>query len=177
MIRALALSLIATTAFAQEFKPAPQIADHVKAMAGTWKCTGTSIGMDGKDVPYTGSYSTKSDLDGFWTHESFVGTAGTGKTSFTYKFESYATYDEASKKWRHILIDSYGGQAIGTSDAEKDGKSETLYEVLEGPGKAQMKHVVDASDLKKGVHMSGTMSKDSGKTWMKIFDLTCTAKR
>ena len=61
-------------------KPAQQIADRVKAMSGTWKCEGTAAGMDGKDQKFTGSMTSKADLDGFWVHDSFQGTMGAGKT-------------------------------------------------------------------------------------------------
>lgn len=154
-------------------KPAPQIADHAKVMAGSWKCDGTSIGMDGKDTPFAGTYAAKTDLDGWWVHASFSGKAGTGKAAMPYKFEQFATFDPGTKKWRHVFIDNWGGQMIGTSDEMKDGKEETAFESNDLMGKAQVKQSVDASDPKKGVRMSGQMSKDNGKTWLKIYDMTC----
>ncbi|MFT3695162.1 MAG: hypothetical protein QM831_18640 [Kofleriaceae bacterium] len=154
-------------------KPAQQIADRAKMMAGTWKCDGTSAGMDGKDMAFAGTFTAKTDLDGWWMHESFSGKAGTGKTAMNYKFEQFATYDGGMKKWRHVFVDNWGGQMIGTSDDMKDGKAETAFESNDMMGKSMVKDSVDASDMKKGVHMWGQMSKDSGKTWTKIYDMTC----
>jgi len=54
--------------------PNGQIVDRVKAMTGSWKCDGTAAGMDGKDQKFTGTMTSKSDLDGFWVHDSFQGT-------------------------------------------------------------------------------------------------------
>ncbi len=154
-------------------KPAQQIADRAKMMGGTMKCTGTSAGMDGKDVAFSGTFTAKSDLDGWWLHESFSGIAGPAKGGMSYKFERFATFDASTKKWRYLFADNFGGQMVGTSDDMKDGKSEAQYEQQSAMGKSQMKDSVDASYLKKGVHMMGQLSMDSGKTWVKAYDMVC----
>ena len=150
-------------------KPAQQVVDRLKERTGTWKCDGTSIGMDMKDIKFSATMTTKSDLDGFWVHETFVGKAGEGKAAWTYKFENYSTYDTGMKKWREIIVDNFGGQAIGTGDDHNLITSD----MVDGMGKGMMKDHEDASDLKKGLHVWGEASKDAGKTWMKIYDLTC----
>ena len=64
-----------------EMPKAPaEIGERVKAMSGTWKCTGTGAGMDGKDLKFTGTMKSKADLDGFWAHDSFDGAMGEGKS-------------------------------------------------------------------------------------------------
>jgi hypothetical protein len=155
-------------------KPAQQVTDRAKAMAGTWKCEGTAAGMDGKDMKFTGTMSSKSDLDGFWVHDTFSGVAGAGATSMKYKFESFATFDAGSKKWRTVMVDNWGGQAIGTGDEMKDGKMDTAAESMDSMmGKGMMKDHVDVSDMKKGAHMWGEGSHDGGKTWNKAYDMMC----
>lgn len=153
-------------------KPADQIAARVKAMTGTWKCEGTAAGMDGKDQKFTGSMSSKSDLDGWWVHDSFAGTMG-GTPGMKFKFESFSTFDTGSKKWREVFVDNWGGQMIGTGDEMKDGKMETMSDSVSMMGKGMMKDHTDASDMKKGVHMWGEASKDAGKTWTKSYDMVC----
>src|SRR5512143_286697 len=54
-------------------KPAQEMADAIKAMAGTWKCTGQAeIGGQMGDVKAT--ITMKSDLNGFWMQTNFTGT-------------------------------------------------------------------------------------------------------
>jgi hypothetical protein len=154
-------------------KPAQQIVDRVKAMSGSWKCEGTAAGMDGKDQKFTGSMTSKADLDGFWVHDSFQGTMGAGKTSMKFKFESFSTFDVNSKKWREVMVDNWGGQMIGTGDEMKDGKMDTMSDSMDMMGKGMMKDHTDVSDMKKGAHMWGESSHDAGKTWSKSYDMTC----
>ena len=168
----LATLTIAGTALADPPKPPQEVSDMLKAMTGTWKCTGTGQGMDGKDVKFTGTMSSKSDLDGFWSHNSFQGTMGEGKTAAKFKFESYATYDATTKKWRNMMMDNMGGSMVGTSDGMKDLKMDTMADAQDAHGKAQFKDHVDMSDMKTGAHMWGEESRD-GKTWTKVYDMVC----
>jgi uncharacterized protein DUF1579 len=157
-----------------EMPKAPQeVADRVKAMAGTWKCDGTTQGMDGKSMPFKGSMTSKADLDGFWVHDSFAGTMGEGKMSMKFKFESYSTFDAAGKKWHTMFMDNTGGMMMGMADPIKDGKMESTGEMMSSMGKSQFKDHMDASDMKKGAHMWGEMSADNGKTWKPVYDMTC----
>jgi hypothetical protein len=164
----------ATPAKAMEMpKPAQQIADRVKAMTGSWKCDGTAMGMDGKDMKFTGAMTSKSDLDGFWVHDSFTGDMGAGKTAMKFKFESFATFDVNMKKWREVMVDNWGGQNVGTGDEMKDGKMDSMSDSMDTMGKGMMKDHMDASDTKKGIHMWGEGSHDAGKTFTKVYDMTC----
>jgi hypothetical protein len=151
-------------------KPPQEVADMAKAMSGTWKCEGTSMGMDGKESKFTGRMSSKSDLDGWWVHNSFEGTMG---ASTKFKFESFATYDGNEKKWHSVMVDNWGGTMAGQSDGMKDMKMDVTADTMGPMGKGQFKDHVDASDMKKGVHMWGESSHDSGKTWTKVYDMSC----
>lgn len=153
-------------------KPADQIAARVKAMSGTWKCEGTAAGMDGKDQKFTGSMTTKTDLDGWWVHDTFSGIMG-GSPGMKFKFEGFSTFDKNLNKWRTVMVDNWGGQMIGTGDDMKDGKSESTSESMDMMGKGMMKDHTDMSDMKKGAHMWGEGSHDGGKTWSKTYDMVC----
>jgi hypothetical protein len=154
-------------------KPADQISARVKAMSGSWKCDGTASGMDGKDAKFTGTMTSKSDLDGFWVHDSFSGDMGAGKTAMKFKFESFSTFDASAKKWRTIMVDNWGGQMIGSGDEMKAGTMDTASDSVDAMGKGMMKDHTDVSDMKKGAHMWGEASRDGGKTWVKAYDMMC----
>jgi len=157
-------------------KPAPEIADRLKMMQGTWTCTGTAMGgADMKtEMKFKGTMTSKSDLDGFWIHDSMQGTAGEGKAAMKFKMESYATFDAAGKKWHTLAVMNDGGQMVGMGDALKDGKGEMVADTWSPMGAGQMKDHVDVSDVKKaGAHMWGEASMDKGKTWGKVYDMTC----
>ena len=150
-------------------KPAQQVTDRIKERAGTWKCDGTSIGMDMKDTKFTATMTTKPTSTGSGRTRTFVGKAGEGKAAMAYKFESYSTFDTSAKKWREITVDNWGGQSVGTGDDHNLITSD----MSDSMGKGMMKDHEDATDLKKGLHVWGEASKDAGKTWLKIYDLTC----
>ncbi|MBL0218565.1 MAG: hypothetical protein IPQ07_32395 [Myxococcales bacterium] len=48
-----------------------EVTDLLKIVTGTWKCTGTAtLGADPAQ-PLTATLRTRSDLDGFWIHDTF----------------------------------------------------------------------------------------------------------
>jgi hypothetical protein len=154
-------------------KPPPEIAATVK-MAGTRNnCKGTGLGMDMKsEVAFKGTVTRKADLDGWWIHESMSGTMGTGKTAGKMKMESYMTYDAKMGKWRAVAVMNDGTQMVGTADM-KDGKLEATWDTMGGMGAGMFKDHGDMTDKKVGMHMWGEMSMDKGKTWTKVYDMTC----
>ena len=154
-------------------KPSQQILERAKATAGTWKCEGTSPGMDGKEGKLAGTYSSKLDLDGFWIHTSFNGGMVGGKTNLKFKFESYATFDPGLEKWREVFVDNFGGQMVGTAAAMKDGTLDTTSDSQDLMGKGTMTDHLDLGDPTKGAHLWGEGSHDGGKTWAKLYDMTC----
>jgi hypothetical protein len=155
-------------------KPAPEIADTLKQMQGTWNCTGTAVGPDMKsEAKFKATMTSKSDLDGFWIHDSMTGTAGEGKTAMKFKMESYSTFDPAAKKWHRVSMMNDGAMMTGVGDAMNAGKADTVSDTWSPMGSGQFKDHVDASDMKKGVHMWGEMSMDKGKTFNKVYEMTC----
>src|SRR5262249_5325997 len=143
-------------------KPAPEIADTLKQMQGTWTCTGTAMGgQDMKtEMKFKATMTSKSDLDGFWIHDSMQGTSGEGKTAMKFKMESYSTFDAAAKKWHRVSMMNDGAMMTGMGDAMSGGKGDTTSDMWGPMGSGQFKDHVDASDAKKGVHMWGEISMD-----------------
>ncbi len=148
-------------------KPAAELTDTLKAMAGTWKCTGTAD-MGGTTMDVKATITHKRDLDGFWIQSNFVGTAGKMPP---FKFTMMTTYDAAAKKWWRTSVNGRGGHmtATGTQAGTK-----TTWE-----GDARMMgNDVKVRDTEERVgpkewKVLGESSKDGGKTWMKDHEATC----
>ncbi len=154
-------------------KPPAEIAATVKMAGARNNCKGTGLGMDMKsEVAFKGTVTRKADLDGWWIHESMSGTMGTGKTAGKMKMESYMTYDTKMGKWRAVAVMNDGTQMVGTADM-KDGKIEATWDTMGGMGAGMFKDHGDMTDKKVGMHMWGEMSMDKGKTWTKVYDMTC----
>ena len=152
---------------AMEMPKAPkEVADMVKGMEGTWKCTGKGYMPDGSTVDMTGTVKSKSDLAGFWAHDSMVGKMGNA-------FESYTTFDAAAKKWHRVMVDNMGGMAMGNSDGMKDMKMDFAMDAMGPMGAMMVKDHVDMSDAKNGAKFFGERSMDKGKTWSKDYEVVC----
>jgi hypothetical protein len=159
--------------------PAPpkELADHLKATGGTWKCKGQ--GMDGtqKMVDMTGTLVVKANTDGWWIQTSF--DSKMGKQPF--HFDAFSTYDATSKKWKQVMAETGGGWSTGESDGLKDNKFDwTLTSHLPGAeaammgGKTEMmfRDHQDMSDAKAGLKLSGEFSMD-GKAWTQVYTMAC----
>jgi hypothetical protein len=147
-------------------KPAPELTDMAKAMAGTWKCAGKAE-MSGVMGDLKGTITHKADLDGFWIASSL--TVGTGKSTFHGTF--LTTYDAASKKFFRMSANSHGGHESewGTVADKKvswegDGSWGTKQVKLRGTEEAVSP---------KETHIVGEYSEDGGRTWKVDHDVSC----
>ena len=163
---ALVVLCIGVAPVAADPKIPQEVTDLAKILNGTWKCAGTATLSPDPEAPLTATLITKSDLDGFWLHSSLDGKVG--KTRM--KYESFTTFD--SRKWRRVLVDNRGQQALGTCDAIKDGKMDWNLDVMGQTPTALFRDHLDASDPKK-LELSGETSIDKGKTWTKVYVMTC----
>ncbi len=149
-------------------KPPADIAAFAKLFTGTSKCTGQATDPTNTQVPMKATIKTKTDLDGWWIHESYDGTMGKSK----FKMVAYTTYDAASKKWRRIAVDNMGMQMVGTSDGVKDNKVVFNLDAVGGGMTIQFKDTLDVSDP-KNIKSWGEMSMDKGKSWAKVYETAC----
>jgi hypothetical protein len=155
---------------AMEMPKAPkEVADMAKGMSGTWNCTGKGMMPDGSSIDMTGKFTSKSELDGFWIHDTLDGKMG----KMPFRFEAYSSYDAASKKWHKLGVDNMGGQSVATSDGMTAGKMDWAVEATGPMGQYMSKEHFDMSDAKAGNKVSGESSMDKGKTWHKDFEVTC----
>jgi hypothetical protein len=147
-------------------KPAQELVDMGKAMAGTWKCTGKVMMPTQRDT--NGNLQFTLDLDKMWIKTTMTET----KTKTPFKFESFVTYDQTSKKWAQVSIDNLGGYRVLTSDGMKDN-AVTWTGQATGMGKTMQVKSVHTMVAAKDVKIDESMSVDSGKTWMPSVSVEC----
>jgi hypothetical protein len=149
-------------------KPAAEIDAMAKLVVGTWRCKGESVNMDGSKAQVTATNKAKLDLDKFWITDTLE-----VKGAMPFKMTMYTTFDPAAKKWRRVAVDNWGSYMVGTSDGMKDNKMTWNMDTVGAMGSGQFRDHVDTSDAKAGVKMWGEMSADKGKTWNKVYEMTC----
>jgi hypothetical protein len=155
---------------AMEMKPPPELAEMAKGAAGTWHCKGQGMDQSQKMVDMTATLKMKLDIANWWMHGSFESRMG--KEPF--QFESFTTFDPKAKNWKRVMVESGGNWASGESAGLKAGKVDwemTTHTPMMGD--AMFRDHEDMSDPKAGAKMWGEFSPDKGKTWIKVYEMTC----
>jgi hypothetical protein len=155
---------------ASETKPPPELAEMAKSATGTWHCKGQGMDRNQKMVDMTATMKLRLDVASWWMHGSFESRMG--KELFS--FESFTTFDPRTRKWNRVMVESGGNWSSGDSSGLKDGKVDWEL-VTHSPtmGEGMFRDHEDMSDPKVGARMSGEFSPDKGKTWVKVYDMTC----
>jgi hypothetical protein len=148
-----------------EMKPPQELADMLKAVTGTWHCKGQGMDHSMKMGDMTATLKFKSTLNGWWADASFE--------SKMISYESFTTYSPATKKWKRVMVETGGGWATGESSGMKDNKVEWELAGASAMGEFMFRDHEDVSDLKAGVKMSGEVSQDKGKNWLKVYEIAC----
>ena len=153
-------------------KPPAEIAAAAKAMSKPLNCTGSGLGPDMKtEMKMKGTMSAKLDFNGWWIRQTVKATVGEGKTAGKLNMESLMSYDAKAAKWHVMGVSNDGGMMMGDADM-KDGKYEFVGTTTSAMGSAAFKDHGDMTD-KKNVHFWGEASMDKGKTWTKVYDISC----
>lgn len=152
-----------------EMTPPKEVADMAKAVTGTWRCKGQGMDHSMKMADMTATMKFKSILNGWWMDASF--DSKMGKEPFA--FESFTTFNPATKKWKRVMVETGGGWATGESSGMKDNKVDWELSGAGAMGEFMFKDHEDMSDPKVGVKMWGEASGDKGKTWMKVYEMAC----
>ncbi|HSK01719.1 MAG TPA: hypothetical protein VK932_10780 [Kofleriaceae bacterium] len=149
--------------------PAPaEIAAMAKQLGGTWRCKGEEWDDKGARGALTATTTGKLDLNGWWLTEVME-----AKGRMTFRMVMHTTYDPTSKKWRRLAIMNDGGQMIGTSEGMKDNKMTWNLDVMGPMGAGLVRDHLDMTDTKAGMKAWGEVSMDKGKTWLKMYEMTC----
>jgi len=155
---------------AADMGPPAELATLAKATAGTWHCKGQGMDHTQKMVDTTGTMTIKLDVANWWLHGSFESRMG--KEPF--RFESFTTFNPAAKKWSRVMVESGGNWASGESPGEKDHKVDwELTSHSPMMGEFSFRDHEDMSDPKLGAKMWGEFTPDKGKTWVKVYEMTC----
>jgi hypothetical protein len=152
-----------------EMKPPAELTDMAKMAAGTWHCKGQGMDHTMKMADMTATMKMKLELANYWMHASFESKMG--KEPF--QFESFTTFDPASKKWKRVMVETGGGWLTGESAGMKDNKIDWEMTSHSAMGEGMFRDHEDVSDAKAGVKMWGEFSVDKGKTWTKVYEMTC----
>jgi hypothetical protein len=170
-----------TTTPAMPEKPTipTQLTDMAKKMKGTWICKGDMMGPDGNPAYKTQfTIKAKLDLDNMFIRADMV-EKKSKSAKYPFKFTSFLTYTEKDQKWHRFMVDNWGGWATGWSTGP-DATGKAVFELdMSGPmGTSKFRDyhepAADPKLAKRGaMHMWGEMSMD-GKTWVKVYDSTCT---
>jgi hypothetical protein len=156
-------------------KPPTEIKDTLKAMGTRHNCTGVTWGgADGKtEMKMKSSDTNALALDGWWIKGSMTATMGEGKAKSTLKIDSYMTWDAKAATWRSVGVANDGSVMVGTATM-KDGKFDSMADMYGGMmGNGKFREHGDMTDPKAGMKMTGEMSVDGGKTWNKVYEMTC----
>ena len=155
---------------AQDMGPPAELATVAKMAAGTWHCKGQGMDRSQKMADLTGTMAIKLDINNWWLHGTF--DSKMGKESF--HFESFSTFNPATKKWTRVMVESGGNWASGESAGEKDHKIDwELATHSPAMGDGAFRDHEDLSDPKAGARMWGEFSPDKGKTWVKVYEMAC----
>ncbi len=162
----------AATQAPEKGKPPAEIKAMLKQMGARQTCTGTGLGPDMKsEVAFKGTTTNKLALDGWFIQGTMTGTMGQGKTAMKMKMDSFMTYDAKSGKWRSVGAMNDGTTMVGTTEM-RDNKI-TGTSTMSGPmGDALFRESGDVSNP-KAMKFTGEMSPDKGKTWIKVYEMTC----
>lgn len=156
-------------------KPAAEVAEMTKAMAGNWKCTG-KVAMDPANPTNMsdtkGTYKSTADLDKFWVKGEWTSTVGKMKS----RGYVFTTYDAGAKKWFRHSMDTMGmggmESSTGLAAGAKEGK---LTWEGESHGMGMMMKTRTTEEISaKSQTMTSEMSMDGGKKWITAMTMTCT---
>lgn len=151
-----------------DMTPPAELAAWAKTMAGSWKCTGTAMGMDGKSQNLTATLTSKTEMNGWWIHDSFDAKMG----AMPFHFEQYTTLDPKTKKLHTNMLMGMGGWSTGDAPAPTGGKTDFELVNHDMMGDSPFKDHVDLSDPKV-MKAKGEFSMDKGKTWQTAYDMSC----
>lgn len=156
-------------------KPPAEIAEMMKTIGPRLRCTGMAMGGPemNTEMKLTGTITNKVDLDGWFIRSVLNASMGEGKQAMKLKMESLQTYDPNAKTWRAVTAMNDGGVMLSTAEPMQDGKLQSMAQTWGPTGSGRMREQVDTSDPKTGIKMMGEMSNDEGKTWNKVYEMTC----
>ena len=162
LLLAAGLLAVATPALAD---PPKELAELSRAIGdGTWTCTGSALGKQ-----MTASRTSRLEMSGVWMHDSVDAKLG----SEPFRYEVYTAWDPNGKHFHRVMIESDGNLAEGEGHATAGNAVEFQLDTHGPRGDGLFRERIDWSG-KAGVVAIGEVSPDKGKSWVKLYELTCT---
>jgi hypothetical protein len=160
-----ACAVVAVRGVAAADPPKP-LADLASAIGnGSWTCDGTALLRK-----MSANRTSRIEMGGTWMHDSVEAKLGNDP----FHFEVYTSYDSNGKHFHRVMIESDG--SIGEGEGHPTAGQAIDFQLdTHGPrGDGLFREHIDwANASTTGVVGTGEVSSDHGKTWVKIYELTC----
>ena len=112
------LTVLATTAFAQQPKPSPRLGD-LRAFTGTWRCDGIAFASPwGIEHPTKATIRVSWVLNGFWLYAEYA-EQKTAQNPNPAAGRVYWGHDDQKKKLSGYAMNNFGGSVVIESDGWK----------------------------------------------------------
>jgi hypothetical protein len=157
-----------------EMKPAPEIAEAAKVMAGSYTCKGVDMNPDGSSRPATSKMKISLELGGYYILVDLAEQKSKDNAT-PLAAKMYRTYDTTTKRWINTLLASAPGGPVTMTTTDKMGVGPVTWTgsgTIMGQAFTERSHE-DPDPATKSVHVWGEFSMDGGKTFQKDYDVTC----
>ena len=153
----------AGTAAADPPKPLAELASAIGN--GTWSCTGTALVRK-----MTATRTSRLEMGGTWMHDTVEAKLGNDP----FQFEVYTSYDANGKHFHRVMVESDGGIGDGEGHPTAGAAIDFLLDTHGPRGDGLFREHIDWTNAATtGATATGEVSSDKGKTWVKIYELTC----
>ena len=143
----------------------PDIDAAAKSLIGTWRCQGNMVSLEtGKLADSKGVLKTSIDLDHWWITSTYVEAKKVGV-----KFTTHRTYDASNHVWTRLDITNIGRYAISSAPPAVDG--EQRFMSVPGKNEPTLRAIERADG--KTISITSDSTRDGGKTWARLYELTC----
>jgi hypothetical protein len=151
----------------------PASADPLKELAaldraiggGTWTCQGTALVRS-----MSATRTSRLEMNGTWMHDSVEAKLGDSP----FHFEVYTAFDPVGKHFHRVMVESDGNLAEGEGHVGAGSVIDFQLDTHGPRGDGLFREHIDwSAAASTGVVAVGEVSTDQGKTWVKIYELTC----
>jgi len=149
----------------QPVKPAIEVANLGKTLAGAWKCKGVTLHANGSSTPLQATYTTKLDVGTAWLATTIVELGASSPRAMQYR-----TYDAIAKQWTRVEVAATSGYTVATTLGEKAGAWVWTGTETSPTGTLQVRETEQVTG--KGLKLWGEAMLSG--SWQKLYEVTCT---
>jgi len=149
----------------QPVKPAAEVANLGKTLAGAWKCKGVTLHANGSSTPIQATYTTKLDVGTAWLATTIVDLGATSPRAVHYR-----TYDAIAKQWTRVGMAATSGYTVATSLGEAGGAWVWTGTETSPTGTLQVRETEQLTNASLKLRGEAMLS----GSWQKLYEVTCT---